>query len=565
MTEQGGAYLDATDPLLGRMISGRYHVLSVLGQGGMGKVYEAEQLPLGRSIALKVMAAEDTGSNTNFQQRFFQEAAVLATLKSPHTVTVFDFGQDGPLYYIAMELLSGQDLAVRITEGGALAPAAAVSIAMQVARSLREAHANGVVHRDLKPGNILLTRTEDGDEHVKVLDFGLAKRLQAAPETTDPNVVPGSPKYLAPETIRQEAIDGRADIYALGVTLYEMLAGSAPFDYENSLQTVLAHLEHEPPPLSERRPDLHIPPALAALVMRCLAKEPDQRPADMQEVMDALRGLAHELGLRSDPTLAGELFSQRPPAHATGGPVLRLEPSEPHSLPARPQAPTGGGLGWKAAAAAVVVLAGAGAYLTLGGAGQGSTGDAAPPGPAPAAIAPSAAAAMPVPIPPPVAAAPVPPPVAATPATPAGGLLSATAGPPPPRVAAPEAPAHSTHARPTRSAEPNDDANGAEATAPSEPMPSVVIEARSIPSGADVLIGGRVMGTTPTTFLYQAPEAAAGGRLAVTFRKAGHKSAQVRQPIDAPSLVVDAVLEPAAAAEAADPAPPEAPEAPPAP
>src|SRR5690242_18314532 len=202
------------DPLIGLTISGRYRVHTLLGQGGMGKVFQAQQIPLGRSVALKVLEA--TRVDSEFHRRFFQEAAILAKLQSRHTVTIYDYGRDGDIYFIAMELVGGGSLDRVIAAEGPFPPRRALSIAMQIARSLREAHAQGVIHRDLKPANVVLTQAEDGDELAKVLDFGLAKRLDRDTDETQADTVPGSPKYMAPEVIRQLPIDGRTDMYALG-------------------------------------------------------------------------------------------------------------------------------------------------------------------------------------------------------------------------------------------------------------------------------------------------------------------------------------------------------------
>ena len=182
--------MDGPDPLIGRTISGRYRVHSVLGQGGMGTVYQAQQIPLGRAIAVKVLSAGQV--EPGFHKRFFQEAAILAKLKSPNTVTVFDYGRDEDIYFIAMELVSGQPLDRVLDDEGALAVPRALGIAQQVCRSLREAHAQGIVHRDLKPGNIVLTRGEDDEELVKVLDFGLAKRVNRASDDTQRDTVPAA-------------------------------------------------------------------------------------------------------------------------------------------------------------------------------------------------------------------------------------------------------------------------------------------------------------------------------------------------------------------------------------
>lgn len=283
------------DWLIGRTISGRYRVKRLLGQGGMGKVYQAKQIPLEREVALKVLDATYTGEeDPEFHKRFLHEAAIMAKFTSPHTVTVFDYGRDGNVYFIAMELVSGAPLD-RVLRIGPMRPERVIAIAYQVCRSLREAHSKGVVHRDLKPANVILTTGDEGEAFVKLMDFGLAVRM-AAIDATNKNVVPGSPKYMSPEVIRQQKVDGRADIYALGVMIYQMLTGVVPFDRDNPLDILAAHLNEQPRPMKSVNPSMMAPPTLESLAMKCLAKNPDARFANIQRVMDALRAAAAEMG-----------------------------------------------------------------------------------------------------------------------------------------------------------------------------------------------------------------------------------------------------------------------------
>jgi serine/threonine protein kinase len=295
VTSMAAKGIAESDPLIGRTISGRYRVEKLLGRGGMGKVYQAKQIPLERDVALKVLNSAYTGEeDSEFHKRFFQEAAVMAKFTSPHTVTVFDYGRDRNLYYMAMELVSGEPLD-RVLADGPMRPERVIAIAQQVCRSLREAHSKGIVHRDLKPGNVILTTGHEGEELIKLMDFGLAKRM-ATLGNSNPNVVPGSPKYMSPEVIRQQTVDGRADIYALGVMLYHMLTGVVPFDRDNPIDILNAHLNEEPPPMKSVYPSIQVPPALERLTMRCLAKDPAKRFANMQRVLDALRVAAAEMG-----------------------------------------------------------------------------------------------------------------------------------------------------------------------------------------------------------------------------------------------------------------------------
>jgi serine/threonine protein kinase len=218
----------AADPLIGRLINDRYRIASLVARGGMGRVYRAEQAPLGREVALKVLHPRYEGDHDpEFQRRFFLEASTCAKLSHPNTVTIFDYGRtEDDIYYIAMELLEGRTLHRAVRTDGPFAPQRAMHIARQVCRSLREAHKSGLVHRDLKPANVFLMRHGDEEDFVKVLDFGLVKDIETPDEDlTETGLFMGSPKYMSPEQIRGENVDGRCDVYALGVMLYEMLTG----------------------------------------------------------------------------------------------------------------------------------------------------------------------------------------------------------------------------------------------------------------------------------------------------------------------------------------------------
>jgi eukaryotic-like serine/threonine-protein kinase len=289
------------DELIGRVINDRFRIISLIARGGMGRVYRAEQVPLGRMVAVKTLDLRHEGGNQDpqFQQRFFLEASVASKLQHPNTVTVFDYGRTSDdLYFIAMELVEGRSLHHVIRKEAPLDPGRVIQIAMQIARSLREAHRLDVIHRDLKPGNVLLTKHGDEEDFVKVLDFGLVKHVESEEdqELTKAGLFMGSPKYMAPEQIRSERqIDCRADIYALGVVMYEMLTGKVPFDRENSVNVLLAHLNEPPPPMVVA----DCPEALSQLVMRCLGKSPDQRPPSMDEM---LRLLKHAHGTPAAPS-----------------------------------------------------------------------------------------------------------------------------------------------------------------------------------------------------------------------------------------------------------------------
>jgi serine/threonine protein kinase len=304
---------DVHDPLLGRVIDGRFTLQSVLGRGGMGVVYRAHQASLERSVALKVMSGVPPERESEFQRRFFLEAATVAKLKHPNTITVFDYGssilsgttstsmdaEPERIFFIAMELLEGLTLSQAMAKGRALPPLRAVHIAVQICRSLREAHKAGVVHRDLKPGNVMLVKQDEGDDvegdFVKVLDFGLAKTKQfdgAKPieGITKAGTFMGSPRYVAPEQVEGRPVDARADIYSFGCILFRMLSGKVPFDGGQAVEIMLKHIHEEPPKLTG------LPLSLIKLVDECLKKIPDDRPDSMDAVLQRLKLVRAELG-----------------------------------------------------------------------------------------------------------------------------------------------------------------------------------------------------------------------------------------------------------------------------
>ncbi len=281
------------DPLLGRTINGRYKIVSLVARGGMGKVYKAEQQPLGRICALKVLNPRYEGDrDPEFGKRFFLEAATAAKLTHPNTVTIFDYGSsdEGDIFYIAMEYIEGKTLHRVLREETTISEARVSHVARQICRSLREAHEIGVVHRDLKPGNILLTNRGDENDVVKVLDFGLVKDVTGdAEDLTQQGLFMGSPKYMAPEQITGGEISARTDIYSLGVMVYEMMTGKVPFDRGASVNTLMAHVNDVPPPLADINPKIQISPQLESIIYRCLEKDAAKRFASMNELLAALK------------------------------------------------------------------------------------------------------------------------------------------------------------------------------------------------------------------------------------------------------------------------------------
>src|SRR5688572_3620930 len=283
----------APDPLIGRVVADRFKIVSLIARGGMGKVYRAEQAPLGRLCAVKVLNPNYNGdADPEFHQRFFREASITSQISHPNSVTIFDYGKtDDEVYYMAMEYLEGQTLHHALREGGPMQEERVGRIAAQICRALREAHALDVIHRDLKPANIFLTRHGDDEDFVKVLDFGLVKHLSERPEEqlTQTGLFMGSPKYMAPEQIQGGHVDARTDIYSLGIIMYEMLAGKVPFDRATSVNILMAHVGEPPPPMREVNPNLVCSPTFEELVMRCISKDPQQRFRTMEEVLVSIK------------------------------------------------------------------------------------------------------------------------------------------------------------------------------------------------------------------------------------------------------------------------------------
>jgi eukaryotic-like serine/threonine-protein kinase len=281
------------DPLIGRVINERFRISALIARGGMGKVYRAEQAPLGRVCALKVLNPNYAGDqDPEFHKRFFLEASIASKLTHPNTVTIFDYGRtEDDVYYMAMEYLVGHTLHRAIREAGHFPEERAAHIARQICRALREAHSLGVIHRDLKPANIFLVEHGDETDFVKILDFGLVKNVSdtKTEDLTQTGLFMGSPKYMAPEQIRGDRVDARTDIYALGIILYEMIAGKVPFDRPNSVNILMAHVNEQAPPLRQMNPNTQVSPAFEEIIACCMAKEPSDRFSSMDAVLAALK------------------------------------------------------------------------------------------------------------------------------------------------------------------------------------------------------------------------------------------------------------------------------------
>jgi serine/threonine-protein kinase len=280
------------DPFVGRVLDGRYEILERLGEGGVGFVYRAKHAQLGRLVAIKVLQ-EHTAALPEWRRRFEREAKALSALAHPNIVTVTDSGIDHGLPYLVMELLQGKTLADLIKEGP-LPPPRALDIERQVLRGLAFAHGKGIVHRDLKPANVFLQALPDQADHVRLLDFGMAKFLEGSgskslvENLTRVGTVFGTPSYMSPEQGRAEPIDARTDVYAAGIVLFELLTGHPPFK-GNSLPEILkAHLIDPIPSLADARPDLSTAAFLQPVVDRAMAKKAVARYGDAGEMLAAL-------------------------------------------------------------------------------------------------------------------------------------------------------------------------------------------------------------------------------------------------------------------------------------
>jgi serine/threonine-protein kinase len=275
---------DEATAALRRATGGRYVVERRIGGGGMATVYLARHALLDAPLALKVLHPHLAG-DPEMRTRFRREAEAAARLQHPHVVPIVDYGVSGAVEYLVMPYLSGGSLADAGAGGRRVAPERAATAAAQAARGLDYAHRQGVVHRDVKPDNVLF----DGDGHAVVTDFGIASARFHARLTATGRAM-GTPHYMSPEQAMGRVLDGRSDVYALGVVLYELLAGAPPFDAPDAYAVGYKHVHEAPVPLEVAAPGA--PPALAAVVMRALAKNPDERYARAADLADELEAFA---------------------------------------------------------------------------------------------------------------------------------------------------------------------------------------------------------------------------------------------------------------------------------
>jgi beta-lactam-binding protein with PASTA domain/predicted Ser/Thr protein kinase len=305
----------------GTIIDGRYRVISRLGSGGMADVYLAQDQLLGRDVAVKVLHhhfAEDQ----EFVERFRREASSAAALSHPNIVAIFDRGEWNGTYYIAMEYVAGRTLKTIVREHGALDPATAIEIVVQILRAARFAHRRGVIHRDLKPHNVIL----DEEGRARVTDFGIARA--GASDMTLTGSIMGTAQYLSPEQAQGLAVTGASDLYSIGVILYELLTGAVPFEGETAVAIAFKQVSAEPAPPSALNPA--IPPSLDAIVLRALAKSPAERYADAEELIAALEHEREQLPALAAAAAAagpdGHVHHAQPPPRAGAGSMLLAQP-----------------------------------------------------------------------------------------------------------------------------------------------------------------------------------------------------------------------------------------------
>ncbi len=313
------------DPYLGKLVAGKYLVETLLGEGGMGRVYKAIQQPLDKAVVLKVLSSDLQKNEPSVVARFQREARASSRLSHPNSIQVTDFGQmeEGALF-IAMEYLEGRDLAQEMERVGFFPEERLIHIASQIVSALADAHEAGVIHRDMKPENVMLVPRRDDPDHVKVLDFGIAK-LQEAKEGPDAvaltqvGLICGTPAYMSPEQASGHELDARSDLYAVGVMMYQLATGELPFTADSSIGIVTKHLVEDPVPVREVRPSISV--ELESIISACMTKKPADRPASAEELLERLRGMR--------------------PAHVQGSTTTSSSPAAPDAPSTQPT-PGGG-------------------------------------------------------------------------------------------------------------------------------------------------------------------------------------------------------------------------------
>jgi serine/threonine protein kinase len=453
-----------------RTLAGRYRLEEVIGRGGMSTVYRGTDLSLDRVVAVKVALDPLVEESPIYLARFTQEAKSAAAIGNPGVVTVYDAGADGPTRFIVMEFVPGKSLADILKEERPLEPARAADIAAQVADALSAAHAAGIIHRDIKPGNIMV----EPNGSVKVLDFGIARAVDGHSLTQTATVL-GTSAYMSPEQALGQPVDARSDIYSLGCVLYEMLTGQPPFVADVAAAVMHQHVRVAPKPAIERNPA--IPAALNTLVMQMLAKQPKDRPQTAADVRDRLVAVIAEdpradaptirpLAAAAVPTAATVPIEATLPPPAPEPPVRQTpippRPRETRQPPPPPPPPHKSRTGlWALIALIAALLLGGGAALALGG---GSDNSSSTTGHSTAATGTSH----------PTTHSTAPPPTTSTPKTTTSTPKTTTSTPPKTTTSTPattstKAPTTSTNAPTTSTNAPTTAGTGGAATGPATP------------------------------------------------------------------------------------------------
>jgi serine/threonine-protein kinase len=318
------------DTLIDSVFDGRYRILRRLGSGGMANVYLAEDTELGRRVAIKIL--NDRYANDElFVERFRREAKSAAGLSHPNIVSIYDRGEAEGTYYIAMEVIEGRSLKELIREAGRLRPAQAIAYTRQILSAVRFAHRNGVIHRDLKPHNILI----GAEERLKVTDFGIARA--GASQMTEAGSIMGTAQYLSPEQARGAPVTAASDVYSVGIVLYEMLTGDVPFRGDTPVEIAMKHLNEPPHPPSAVAPG--IPADLDRIVLRALAKDPAERYASAEEIDSDLARIEAGLPIARETTDAATAILSRPAVSSTAATQIRPPETTPVQPPRPPRRP----------------------------------------------------------------------------------------------------------------------------------------------------------------------------------------------------------------------------------
>ena len=327
--DAGEFHFKPPDPLVGQVVADRYHILELVGRGGMGVVYKVEHIRMGKLMAMKLLHGE-LARDREVVKRFKREATAVSRLSHPNTVQVFDFGRSEGLMYLIMEFIEGVELARLVRRQGPISFPRCAAIVSQVCSSLSEAHEQGIIHRDLKPENVLLRNLSGHQELVKVLDFGLVKLRETdeRADTTSQGVLVGTPHYMSPEQIRGEEVDHRSDIYSLGAMMYKVLTGVPPFPASTPVAVLTKHLNEPPPRICERFSELGLSEAADDIIGRCLEKEAEHRYQSVEEIRQTLLA---ELSSTGAEGLVPSESSM----------TVRSRPRVTEDAPEEPETPTG--------------------------------------------------------------------------------------------------------------------------------------------------------------------------------------------------------------------------------